>query len=136
MVAFAALSGCNRSHSHKKDGKYPVMAFRETTFDFGTINPGDVVHHWFVFKNDGVSDLFIDDAKGSCGCTVPAYPKHPVAVGAKDSVKVTFDSAHKQGMQRKSVFLMTNTQAANEVLKIEVNINPSGAVALPATKQK
>ena len=57
------------------DGKYPEMKFEKNQHDFGTINQGDTVEHEFKFENTGEADLLITNAKGSCGCTVPEYPK-------------------------------------------------------------
>src|SRR5436309_30371 len=67
--------------------------FTEEKFDFGTIKQGDVVNHDFEFINTGKEPLVISSAAGSCGCTVPTWPKEPIAPGAKSVVKVTFNSA-------------------------------------------
>ena len=56
-----------------------TIAFTETDFDFGTINDGDQVQHTFEFTNSGDEPLIISNAKGSCGCTVPTWPKEPIA---------------------------------------------------------
>jgi len=45
------------------DGKYPVMTFEETEYDFGDIKQGDKVEHTFKFKNTGEADLLISNAR-------------------------------------------------------------------------
>jgi hypothetical protein len=77
----------------------PSMKFKEEEFNFGTIKQGEKVVHEFVFENTGKEPLMITEAHGSCGCTVPDYPKEPIMKGEKKVIKVTFDSAGKMGLQ-------------------------------------
>jgi hypothetical protein len=103
----------------------PVLSFDKTEHDFGTINEGDVVETVFAFTNTGKSDLTILDARGSCGCTVPDYPKNtPIAPGDSGEIKVKFDSANKPGNQTKTVTLTTNTQRGREILRIKTMVTP------------
>lgn len=106
------------------NGQYPVMAFGKTTHDFGTINEGDKVTYTFTFTNTGKSDLLISNAVGSCGCTVPEYPKTPIKPGQSDKIKVSFNSAGKSGNQQKTVTIATNSAAGKETLIIKANIKP------------
>ena len=55
------------------------IEFTEEAFDFGEITQGEKVEHTFKFKNTGENDLVIVSAKGSCGCTIPEWPKEPIA---------------------------------------------------------
>lgn len=105
------------------DGKFAVMTFSKTTHDFGNIKQGDKVSTEFEFTNTGNFDLTIFEAKGSCGCTIPEYPKKPIKPGEKGVIKVQFNSAGKEGIQDKSVFIAANTKSGSETLKITTNIN-------------
>ena len=105
-------------------GKLPKIELDKTSHDFGTINEGDVVETEFLVKNTGESDLIIADAKGSCGCTVPVWPKEPIAPGASAPIKVSFDSNGKPGKQSKTVTLTTNTEAGNESFTISAEVTP------------
>src|SRR6187402_1557444 len=73
------------SNSESADGKaeidQPEMTFEEEVFDFGKIIQGEKVTHAFTFKNTGKKSLIISSASGSCGCTVPEWPKEPVKPG-------------------------------------------------------
>ena len=100
----------------------PVMVFKGTLHDFGTIHEAEVVEYDFAFTNTGKSPLLITSATGSCGCTVPSYPHDPVAPGASAVMKVTFNSAGKSGHQEKSVAIRTNTLRATEMLYIRADI--------------
>lgn len=104
------------------DGKYPVMTFTETEYDFGDINQGDKVEHTFEFKNTGESDLVITNARASCGCTVPEYTKEAIKPGENGTIKVTFNSAGKQGQTLKTVTISCNTANEDEKLTIKTNI--------------
>lgn len=109
------------------DGKYPNMEFEKTEHDFGMINQGDKVTYVFKFKNTGEADLLISKAKGSCGCTVPEYPKEPIKPGESGELKVSFNSAGKRGKQTKNVTLTTNTKNGMEKLIVHASIQDNKA---------
>ena len=103
----------------------PVMHFDKVVHDFGTINEGDKVTTVFNFTNTGNEDLIIVDARGSCGCTVPQYPKNTaIAPGATGEITVSFDSSNKPGNQQKSVTLSANTASGREMLRIKSQVTP------------
>ena len=103
----------------------PVMTFDKTVHDFGTINEGDKVTTVFSFTNTGSEDLIIVDARGSCGCTVPQYPKNTaIAPGETGEITVSFDSNNKPGNQQKSVTLSANTASGREMLRIKSLVTP------------
>jgi hypothetical protein len=104
---------------------FPVISFDKTSHDFGTIQEGEKVTTTFNFTNTGDVDLIIVDARGSCGCTVPQYPKNtPIAPGETGSILVSFDSSNKPGIQQKSVTLSANTATGREMLRIKSNVTP------------
>ena len=105
-----------------KDGKYPEMTFESKDHDFGTIEADSKVNYSFTFKNTGEADLIITRAMGSCGCTIPEYPKEPIKVGETGKIDVSFNSANKHGNQKKSVTIYTNTKAGAESLYISASI--------------
>lgn len=100
----------------------PVMTFAESEYNFGDIKQGDVVKHTFEFTNTGKMPLLIDNAAASCGCTVPSWPKDPVAPGAKGTIDVQFDSHGKQGMQNKQITITANTQPSTTQIAIKGNV--------------
>ncbi len=99
-----------------------MIKFDEDKFDFGELTEGDVVHHSFSFTNAGSNPLIITNAIGSCGCTVPTYPKEPIAAGAKGVIEVQFNSTGKEGLQNKTVTLSANTDPPTTVLTITSNV--------------
>ena len=77
----------------------PKMDFETTEWDFGEIDQGVAVEYAFKFKNSGTDPLIITNAKGSCGCTVPEWPREPVAPGESGVIDVKFISKGKKGKQ-------------------------------------
>ena len=108
-----------------ESGKFPVMTFEESQFDFGTIDQNTPVEHVFKFKNTGDAPLMIVDAKSSCGCTVPEYTKEPVSPGDTGELLVKFNGAG-QNQVSKTVTIVTNTKAGTESLVIKAFVTPKG----------
>lgn len=102
------------------------MTFEVLEFNFGTIKQGESVTHEFTFTNTGKDDIIITNAQGSCGCTVPVYPKEPIKKGTKSVIKVTFNSAGKSGLQDKTVTITSNAKNSPVVLHLK------GTVEMPA----
>ncbi|BDD00178.1 DUF1573 domain-containing protein [Persicobacter psychrovividus] len=98
--------------------------FTEDQFDFGTINEGDVVTHIFKFKNVGDGPLLITNARASCGCTLPEWPKEPIAVGQEGKITVKFNSKGKPNKQRKRISIYANTEPELSTLHITANVIP------------
>lgn len=107
---------------HAESGSAPIMTFNEEKHDFGKITQGEKVSYSFIFKNTGGSDIVISSAQGSCGCTVPTYPKQPIKAGQEDKIDVVFDSEGKSGMVEKTITLVTNCNPSTKILTINSTI--------------
>jgi hypothetical protein len=137
-VAFATLFVSNISIAQVVETT-PVAApvqvskaqikFNKETHDYGTIKNGADGSCVFEFTNTGTEPLMITNAKGSCGCTVPEWPKEPIAPGAKASIKVNYDTK-RTGAINKSVTITSN--ASNEPTKI---VYIKGEVMAPETNE-
>ena len=106
----------------------PVMTFQQTTIDCGTIEKGAEPLRKFSFTNTGNEPLVIKSAKGSCGCTVPTYPKEPIMPGETNVIEVRYDT-QRVGMFTKTVTLTTNETSDTHTLTIK------GEVKAPATQE-
>ena len=106
----------------KQTVQLPELSFEKLRHNFGKITQGESVSHQFVFTNTGQAELIINNAKGSCGCTVPKWPRKPIAPGESEEIKVTFNSAGKSGKQSKTITLVTNAIPNTTVLTISANI--------------
>ncbi|MDZ4823578.1 MAG: DUF1573 domain-containing protein [Flavobacteriales bacterium] len=128
----------------KKDQKEPgvtasagraktVMTFEQPEHDFGTIKQGDRVEYSFKFTNTGKEPLIIEDATATCGCTVPQWPKDPIAPGKSDEIRVSFNSAGKKDVVSKMVTITANTEPISTKLTIKatVLVDPNAPVTKP-----
>lgn len=104
------------------------MKFKNMEHNFGRMKEGEKREHDFEFTNTGKEDLVIEDCKGSCGCTVPEWPKDPIKPGQTAAIKVKFDSTKKEKDQEKSVTITANTEPElTTVIKIKAYVEPAAA---------
>lgn len=116
------------------DGPTATIAFEEEAYDFGTINQNDIVEHTYKFTNTGEVPLIIENASASCGCTVPDWPKEPIAPGAEGVINVKFDSKGKQGQQNKQITIRANTNPNFTKVALKGNVlTPDGGPAASTT---
>lgn len=120
-VSTSDVTNTQSADGVSKDG-LPEIKFEEEVHDFGRITQGEKVSYAFKFKNTGKSNLIISSASGSCGCTVPEYPKEPIRPGGEAKVNVVFSSEGKQGMVEKTVTLVTNCEPSTRILTIKTDI--------------
>lgn len=106
--------------SPKVDGAGLVM--ESETIDYGTIAKNADGKREFVFTNNGNKPLIITNAQGSCGCTVPTWPKEPIAPGARGVIGVKY-ATDRVGPFTKTVTLTTNAEGQpTKVLTIKGNV--------------
>lgn len=110
--------------------------FKTDEHNFGTITQGESSTYEFEFTNDGKEPLIISNAQGSCGCTVPIYPKEPIMSGQTAKIKVTFNSTGKLGVQDKTVTLTSNAKQNPMVLHMKGIVEKPAEPASSATDAK
>jgi hypothetical protein len=111
----------------------PEMSFDEKDFEFGEIMQGDKVEHTFKFTNTGKAPLVISNARASCGCTVPQWPKEAIAPGAEGEIHVVFNSRGKSGRQNKSIRITTNIGEEPVVIYLKGNVKvPAPSTSTPS----
>ncbi len=93
--------------------------FEANEYDFGSIEQGESVTHEFKFINTGNEPLIISKAEGSCGCTVPIYPKEPILKNQSGVIKVTFNSTGKFGIQDKTITISSNAKQSPMIIHIK-----------------
>lgn len=101
---------------------FASIHFEQEEFNFGTITQGEQVKNVFVFTNTSDIPLIISNAKGSCGCTVPEWPKEPIMPGESSQLLVVFNSKGKRGNQVKKVTITANTETINTFLTLKGTI--------------
>lgn len=104
----------------QSEGPQTVINFTKTEHDFGKLKAGEKVRTKFKFTNTGTNPLIISNAIGSCGCTVPQWPKEPIEPGKSGEIEVEFDSKGKSGEQTKNVHLTANAPTPDLTIKATV----------------
>ena len=110
-----------------------IMTFDVTTVDYGTIDKGADPIRKFKFTNTGNEPLIVKAAKGSCGCTVPTYPKEPIMPGESNVIEVRYDT-QRVGAFTKTVTLTTNEASDTHTLTIKGDVKaPASQESVPAS---
>ncbi len=108
-------------------GPTTTIKFENDTYDWGTVMDGEKVTHVYKFTNTGNEPLIISNAKGSCGCTVPEWPKDAIAPGKSGEIKVVFNSQGKGAKggkeDSKRVTITANTDPADTYLTIKGKVD-------------
>ncbi|MEZ4809239.1 MAG: DUF1573 domain-containing protein [Allomuricauda sp.] len=131
VVADNVESATERDEAQKN---LPIMSFEKSEHDFGNIERGTPQETVFKFTNTGNAPLIITDAKSSCGCTVPEYPKNtPIAPGESGELLVKFNGSG-QNQVTKTITVTANTEKGSELLRIKAFINAKDAAAAGPVK--
>ncbi len=85
----------------------PQISFQKTTINYGKIKKDADPLRKFHFQNTGDKALIITGAQGSCGCTVPDYPKEAITPGSSAAIDVRYDTK-RVGPFTKTVTVSTN----------------------------
>jgi Protein of unknown function (DUF1573) len=99
----------------------PTMSFESEVVEYGTIEQGADGVREFKFTNNGKEPLIISNARGSCGCTVPTWPKEPIKPGESSVIKVKYDTK-RLGAINKSVTITSNAATPTKVVRIKGKI--------------
>lgn len=106
------------------DAKPGKFKFEEETHDFGEITEGPLATCDFEFRNVGKGPIVIAEARGSCGCTVPQWPKEPIAPKHKGVIHVTYNTAGRVGPINKEVFITSNAENGPVILHLKGYVKP------------
>ena len=107
LLAVMLIAGISFATAQEQQAQ---IKFQKTLHDFGTFSENNPVQECtFTFTNVGTAPLIINQAVASCGCTVPAYTKEPIAPGKTGEIKVTYNGKGKfPGHFKKSITVRTN----------------------------
>ena len=108
----------------------PEIAFENDVIDYGTIEHNADGNREFKFKNTGKEPLIISNCQGSCGCTVPTWPKEPIKPGASAVIGCKY-ATDRVGSFEKTITVTSNGKTASKILRIKGVVKPD-ATAAPA----
>lgn len=113
----------------------PEITFEKELIDMGTYEQYDDESSRceFIFTNTGKEPLIIEKAKGSCGCTVPEWPKEPIAPGESAIMKINYDEK-RVGPYTKSITITSNAKTSPKIVKVKGKILPSETNNSPVLK--
>ena len=87
----------------------PKIEFEEKNFNYGKVPSSQKqIEKEFVFKNTGKRDLIIRKIRTTCGCTTANLEKKVLKPGEYSSFKAVFKFGSRKGMQRKSIYVISN----------------------------
>lgn len=113
VIALALFGITAASYAQSPDqSPKAVLSFEKTAHDFGKVSEGQVARYEFKFTNTGTEPLVLTKAQASCGCTVPSWPKTPIAPGASAVIVVEFNSAGREGSFTKYISVESNGGSA------------------------
>ena len=117
----------SQKENQSLNGPKTSMTFDAYDHDFGGIKQDSENSYVFKFKNTGNEPLIIEKAKGSCGCTVPTYPKEPIPPGGVGEIGVVYKPGKQKNSQTKKVTITANTDPVQTILTIKANVEEVGA---------
>ena len=106
------------------------ISFEKEVHDYGVMEQNGNGQCEFVFTNTGTEPLLITNARGSCGCTVPEWPREPIAPGASSAIKVKYDTK-RIGLINKSVTITSNGETSTKIIRIKGEVKAPAAGATP-----
>jgi hypothetical protein len=117
VVLFAGFSAFAQEAQPVNGG--PQISVNKDVHDYGTIKQNANGTCEFELTNNGNEPLIISRAKGSCGCTVPEWPKEPIMPGKMKVMTVRYDTK-RIGPINKSVTISSNaTNNKSMVVRIK-----------------
>ena len=134
LVTGILFANAQRVESSKKPNQKEVkneekkiadatIDFESKVIDYGVIEYNSDGARKFIFKNNGTEPLVIKNAKGSCGCTVPTWPREPIPPGTTAEIGVNYDTK-RTGPFTKTITLTTNAAKTPVILTIKGNVSP------------
>ncbi len=95
----------------------PIMTLESDKIDYGTIDQHSEPLRVLKFTNTGTEPLIIKNARGSCGCTVPSWPKEPIMPGEEAELEVRY-ATNRLGKINKTIKITTNEERDPIVIKV------------------
>lgn len=120
----------SKDSKKNKKAKVAEITFESLEYDYGNIYKGDNGVCEFKFKNTGKAPLTITKCQASCGCTVPAWPKDPIAPGKTAVIRVKYDT-NRIGTINKSITVSSDAINNSVVLHIKGYISEKPVESAP-----
>jgi hypothetical protein len=97
------------------------IEFDKITFDYGTLEVGEVKTGIFTYTNVGNKPLVLFDVIVSCDCTEVEWQKEPVMPGKTAVIKAVY-TAKSPGLISKQITVQSNAQTDRIKLQLKGNV--------------
>ena len=88
--------------------------------EFGELKLNANIQKTVKVTNVGTEPLIIKTVVGSCGCTVPEFPKTPIAPGGSADILLNYSVGSVAGAFNKSVTITSNdVKAPRKIFRIK-----------------
>ena len=128
LMATPIMFGQNNAEDKKEKKAQAEITFEKTIHDYGKLPYRGNGECEFVFKNTGKEPLVLTNVKSSCGCTVPTWPREPIAKKKEGVIKVKYDTK-RQGNFTKTITVFSN--ASNSPVRLTIR----GQVTKPTPEE-
>ena len=122
LATFQLAAQATQTEGATAPASKAVLTFESDVVDYGTIDQGGEPLRLAKFKNTGTEPLIISGAKGSCGCTVPNWPKDPIMPGETGQIEVRYDTK-RVGAINKTITVTSNDAVGKHTLRVIGTIN-------------
>lgn len=112
----------------------PIMTLSSDVVDYGEIMQNADPVRKLKFTNTGTEPLIIKNAQGSCGCTIPIWPKEPIMPGETSEIEIHY-ATDRIGQIMKTVTITTNEEGVNHVVQVKGNVKVKPVEETVPTKQ-
>ena len=112
----------------------PAMQLASDVVDYGEILQNSDPVRKVKFTNTGTEPLIIKNAQGSCGCTIPSWPKEPIMPGETSEIEIHY-ATDRIGVIMKTVTVTTNEEGVSHVIQVKGNVKVKPAEESVPAKQ-
>ncbi|MEO1625625.1 MAG: DUF1573 domain-containing protein [Bacteroidota bacterium] len=103
------------------------VEFEQWTFDFDTVDAGELVEFAYKFKNTGSEPLVVQNIKLHSACLMYDWPREPTPPGGTNEVVIKLDTRRRWGKHVKRASVYTNTDPPRTMLQITGYVRPAKA---------
>ena len=119
----------------KVDEDAPIFKFETEVVNYGDIARNSDGIKVLKFTNMGKSPLIISNVKGSCGCTVPTWPKEPIMPDDAGEIQIKY-ATNRVGAFSKTVTITSNASKPSVVIQVKGKVLNDEESALLLEKKK
>jgi hypothetical protein len=104
------------------DANAPKIVFGKTSHDFGELTLYTPAFCEFKFYSRGKAPLILSEISATCGCTVPSWPKKPIAPGDSGTIVINY-LPDETGVIDKNVSVFSNASKTPVTLELKGRVN-------------